>query len=248
MEVHHHPNVEKKSFKEYLLEGLMIFLAVTMGFFAESIRENISDREKERQYIRLLAEDLKKDTAALHYSIRRLQNDIVKADSLIVLFAKNKFKEQNDSYLANLSLTCGLSVDIIFNDRAASQLKSTGSMRLIKNNAVSASLLEYWNNQIRLNEIHDRFENVRLEHRKAGYKIFSWYLPYYALAFGKDSSIYHLPVKAIYSDNTLTEFINICSNLLNGGSAQYMPRLQEELKLATDLIVLIQKEYHLDKD
>ncbi len=31
MEVHHHPHVEKKNFKEYLLEGLMIFLAVSMG-------------------------------------------------------------------------------------------------------------------------------------------------------------------------------------------------------------------------
>jgi hypothetical protein len=33
MEVHYHPNVEKKNFKEYFLGFLMIFLAVTMGFF-----------------------------------------------------------------------------------------------------------------------------------------------------------------------------------------------------------------------
>ena len=39
MEVHHHPDVEKKGIKEYILEGIMIFIAVTMGFFAESIRE-----------------------------------------------------------------------------------------------------------------------------------------------------------------------------------------------------------------
>jgi hypothetical protein len=39
MEVHHHPTVDKKNFKEYFLEFLMIFLAVTMGFFAENIRE-----------------------------------------------------------------------------------------------------------------------------------------------------------------------------------------------------------------
>jgi hypothetical protein len=31
MEVHHHPHVGKKNFKEYLLEGLMIFLAVTLA-------------------------------------------------------------------------------------------------------------------------------------------------------------------------------------------------------------------------
>jgi hypothetical protein len=36
MEVHHHPHVETKSFKEYLLEGLMIFVAVTLGFFSFS--------------------------------------------------------------------------------------------------------------------------------------------------------------------------------------------------------------------
>jgi hypothetical protein len=49
MEVHHHPKVENlpagkagKKFKEYFLEFIMIFLAVTMGFFAETIRENIA--------------------------------------------------------------------------------------------------------------------------------------------------------------------------------------------------------------
>src|SRR5437762_1603799 len=52
MEVHHHPHVEKKNFKEYLLEGLMIFLAVTMGFFAESLRENVSNHEKELNYMK----------------------------------------------------------------------------------------------------------------------------------------------------------------------------------------------------
>jgi len=49
MEVHHHPDLhhKKKNFKEYFLEFLMIFLAVTLGFFAESIRENISNHHKE---------------------------------------------------------------------------------------------------------------------------------------------------------------------------------------------------------
>ena len=32
MEVHHHPHPGHKKFKEYLLEGLMIFVAVTLGF------------------------------------------------------------------------------------------------------------------------------------------------------------------------------------------------------------------------
>jgi len=48
MEVHHHPTVEKKNFKEYFLEFLMIFLAVTLGFFAESYREHLVDIKKEK--------------------------------------------------------------------------------------------------------------------------------------------------------------------------------------------------------
>ena len=38
MEVHHHPQPGKKSFKEYLLEGLMIFVAVTLGFISENYK------------------------------------------------------------------------------------------------------------------------------------------------------------------------------------------------------------------
>ena len=66
MEVHHHPHIEKKSFKEYLLEGLMIFLAVSMGFIAENIRENIGDRAREKEYIENIKKDLVRDTANLN--------------------------------------------------------------------------------------------------------------------------------------------------------------------------------------
>src|ERR1035437_7504609 len=51
MEVYHHPDLHhrKKHWKEYFLEFLMIFLAVTMGFFAENLREYISDKGHVRQ-------------------------------------------------------------------------------------------------------------------------------------------------------------------------------------------------------
>jgi hypothetical protein len=41
MEVHHHSHVEKKGFKEYFLEFIMIFLAVTMAFIGENMREQL---------------------------------------------------------------------------------------------------------------------------------------------------------------------------------------------------------------
>jgi hypothetical protein len=48
MEVHHHPDIhhKPKKWKEYFLEFLMIFLAVTLGFIAENLREHLTERAK----------------------------------------------------------------------------------------------------------------------------------------------------------------------------------------------------------
>ena len=53
MEVHHHPDLhhKKKNFKEYFLEFLMIFLAVTLGFFAENVREHFDEEKTTKQYL-----------------------------------------------------------------------------------------------------------------------------------------------------------------------------------------------------
>src|ERR1700689_2896332 len=101
MEVHHHPDVhhKRKNFKEYFLEFLMIFLAVTMGFFAESIRENISDREREKQYMESMIEDLKSDTAQLAANIDFRQKRNIMIDSLIYLLSSPDYKaELNNIY------------------------------------------------------------------------------------------------------------------------------------------------------
>ena len=67
MEVHHHPQLDHKPkpWKEYLLEGLMIFIAVMLGFFAENIREDITNNEHVRQLTSQMVQDLKVDTARL---------------------------------------------------------------------------------------------------------------------------------------------------------------------------------------
>src|ERR1700752_4795918 len=91
MEVHHHPDLhhDKKPWKEYLLEGLMIFLAVTMGFFAESLRENISAKEKEKEYIASFENNLQKDKAELDYIIQDNKKKVKGLDTLLSLFDKD---------------------------------------------------------------------------------------------------------------------------------------------------------------
>ncbi len=87
MEVHHHPHLGHKSkpFKEYLLEGFMIFIAVMMGFIAENIRERITDKEHVHQLSSQLAQDLKADTATLNKIYKEETYILKNDDSLIVL-------------------------------------------------------------------------------------------------------------------------------------------------------------------
>ncbi len=134
MEVHHHPNVEKKNFKEYFLEFLMIFLAVTMGFFAETIREGISEDSKAKE----LAESLYKEVYADSISMQnKLKMRFEKEEQM------SYFREYIiDSNLINLSekfypsfaWTAVLTTSIIFepNDGELSQLRNSGALRYFK--------------------------------------------------------------------------------------------------------------------
>src|SRR5450432_1467839 len=92
MEVHHHPDLHhrKKKWKEYLLEFLMIFLAVTLGFFAETIREKISESHREKNYIVGLINNVQNDTSDLKGLISRNDLELKGIDSLMKI-SKNNF-------------------------------------------------------------------------------------------------------------------------------------------------------------
>ena len=100
MEVHHHPHVEKKGFKEYFLEFLMIFLAVTLGFFAESLREHLVNIRKEKEYIISVKEDLLTDTSSLSHLIPEAQLQLDKLDSLCILLSQLQIQLWSDSFLS----------------------------------------------------------------------------------------------------------------------------------------------------
>jgi hypothetical protein len=131
MEVHHHPQVEKKDFKGYFLEFLMIFLAVTMGFFAESLREHINDNEKREQYIQSLVEDLETDTTRM--------DDIILFDEAKMNALQGMYTCY-DTVTKNIKATSCMGTLIKYskvnrsfqpNDRTYIQLANAGGFRLL---------------------------------------------------------------------------------------------------------------------
>jgi hypothetical protein len=146
MEVHHHPEVEKKGFKEYILEGLMIFIAVMMGFFAESLRERIADNSKESEYMRSMVQDLKADTAELSSCIHQFGTISSKLDTMLTCL-----KIDNPDPAVINRIVSGrffLYAGYNYNNRTVQQLKNAGVFRLVRNKNVAASILKYDNFQI----------------------------------------------------------------------------------------------------
>jgi hypothetical protein len=141
MEVHHHPHVEKKNFKEYFLEFLMIFLAVTLGFFAENIREHLSDNTKEKEYIESLVEDIKIDTTQLSKLITIYSKAEIEIDTLLLYF-DDIHKTTDNPFNRNMQPLYGFG-HFVYTDRTMQQLKNTGALRLIQSMAVSNSIIQY---------------------------------------------------------------------------------------------------------
>ena len=149
MEVHHHPDLhhKRKKFREYFLEFLMIFLAVTMGFFAEQIRESFAQRRQEKEYMQSFYEDLSSDERKLPTLLKWVQTDIDISDSLKQLLNKADLNARaNEAYVDLRFLIRQLGIKIFVSERTISQLQNAGQMRLIQSKMVTDSILDYYKN------------------------------------------------------------------------------------------------------
>ena len=134
-----------KNWKEYFLEFVMIFLAVTLGFVADNIRESLGDREKEKQYIEGFIRNLKDDTENLSHVIESNRRTLMGIDSLLMISHSNMAVDSNRrSFYYYVIKYCYNSSSFKSNDDTLEQLKSTGDYRLIEKDHVADSLTKYY--------------------------------------------------------------------------------------------------------
>jgi hypothetical protein len=142
MEVHHHPEIEKKTFKQYVLEGLMIFLAVFMGFIAENIRENYTEHQKARAFAATMLADVKSDTVQLKVYIAYYTLAKANTDTLMNLISSYDIKQIPSGKLYLYGLWGGAQQLFIPDDATFEQMKSTGSLQFFKR-SVARQAAEY---------------------------------------------------------------------------------------------------------
>jgi hypothetical protein len=246
MEVHHHPDLhhKPKPWKEYFLEFLMIFLAVTLGFFAENIREHFTDIRKGKEYAVSYKEDLIKDTAIIQTTISILNGDIAGCDSLNHYLENERTKTPIDLqkiYQYNLSALGGFTFKLT--DRTASQLKNSGGMLLLTNKKVINGILDYWENAALIEGIQEGAGTMRQQAREKTYLIFD--NKYYSTNTDAQGKRVVSPDAHLLTENYLqiAELRNRLNHFRNVIKGPFLKDLIDQKMQALQLIKLIETEY-----
>jgi len=164
MEVYHrHKLKERKEIKELVFEFFMLFLAITLGFFMENLREKTTEKHKEKEYILSLIKDIENDTANIRLSIARNQNQNAGIDSLIDLTKGAVPDSKMDRFYEYTVRYLNTYYGFTPRDLTMTQLKNAGGLRLIENKAVLDSLVGYYSKIERYDNLNGRQYNKLLE-------------------------------------------------------------------------------------
>ena len=163
MEVHAHSHTARKKWTHYFWEFLMLFLAVFCGFLAEYQLEHIIERDREKKFIQTFIEDLRVDTTAINANLRFQKRKKNQLDSLTYLLREQKIKgyENELYYLARIMVR---TTRFQSSDRTITQLKYSGSLRLIRNENAADSIISY---QKLVDYILQNIDDERIERRAA---------------------------------------------------------------------------------
>ena len=251
MEVHHHPQAEKKRFKEYFFEFIMIFLAVTLGFIAENIREGFAERRVQKEYVFSFYEDLKTDTARIALIINR---DEVKLNGLSNITACYDIVS-NDSHVAScmISLFQHSTTNFPFQitDRTLNQLANAGGYRLLQKQDAD-SIIKYQSSFNRLVNFQSTvFQEAQDNVRNTYAKLVNFKANAQMLKPEKRQGILF-----IYEDVTAPIFVSADKELLNNYFNQlllydkvtngHQLQLKNLFSNQIDLILYFKNKYHFE--
>ena len=138
-------------------EFLMLFIAITLGFFVENYRESLSDKEQEKEIIVSFINDIEEDIKELDIVIERREIRETRIDSILYILNN----DLQDNFGRNLYYYARyLPRPFVFwaNNTTNEELKYSGNFILIKNQKIIDVLLEYDDNYVFIDFIRQREE------------------------------------------------------------------------------------------
>ena len=221
--------------RNYLFEFILVFLAVFCGFIADNWREQLSEHQREKEFIRSIVEDIKSDTLQSDIVLTKLKGIRAGIDSVLILLSSSDITENSNEVFRLWTENLGLEV-FVSNDRTIQQLKNSGELRLIRNKAVSDSIMKYDQTLKKYYEQSNLMYGA-LRDMTSPSQLFDF------ISLNKNQNI---PVP--FTEQGKKSLNQAYGNLLlwNRGLTGLISWLENVNEEGTTLVTFIQKEYHLE--
>lgn len=256
MEVHAHTHTESppagragKKWTHYLWEFLMLFLAVTAGFFTENLREHYVERQRAYEFAESLIIDLQKDTLMLTSDIKQIDFVAPRIDTFRTLAqAKNINDFPGGTWYYYARFTSWY-FSFNANNATIEQLKNSGSLRYFKNKEVINAIAQYDRICRSIKELYNYEQPVINKTIELRNKIFNASHFDSVMSFNISSEVVNsFKQREIKFLNTspvmLIEMANYCQINVVDYSTRKTFYLRA-LEMASALLNLLQREYNL---
>jgi hypothetical protein len=248
MEVHKHPHhvTHKKKWGEYVLEFLMLFLAVFLGFLAENIREDKVEAHREKQYIVSLIQDLEDDAKLLKAQIAEHQVKIAMLDSLSDILNNASLNSASGDQLYYFGRLAPRIGPFLINIRTYDQLKNSGNFRLIGDAETSNKIMSYYEQIYPIQQLQNHYENEFDNYKTIAVQVFE------PVVFRKQINEKGEVVKTDYNpalqntNPTLLKQLSVYVLYMNGSRRSLAINEQNLLKAAQDLNLFLKIKYSLE--
>jgi len=238
-----------RNLKEYVFDFIMLFLAVTLSFFVENIRDDLADRSTEEKHVSSLLEDLKQDTATFHERAIAIRQVIAMSDSVVLLLNQPQLSTHGLQRLYFLARSIApLIAPLALNDRTYDEMRNSGALRLVRNEKTADMISRYYfsNHQLAfINQIAlDRAQKkIELEARIFKSSIFATMVNTKSFAISPPAGSPMLNT----DDSTAINEYAIMLHYISSVSA-FSEKLYNDLEKRTvALISTLQKEYKTER-
>jgi hypothetical protein len=160
-----------QNFKKYIIEFLLLFCAVTLGFFAENYREYQVERVLERRYLSSLVEDLAQDTVKINYSIWSKETKDKYFDTLNII-VKDTPKPWPTRKLYFIARFLSIREPFYGTEGTLKQLENSGGFRLIQNHKLINRINEYSAAKEKIYKIQEMRDFYNIPYKEAVGKVF----------------------------------------------------------------------------
>jgi hypothetical protein len=123
-----------KNWKKYTFEFLLLFLAVFLGFLADNIREEYSERQQAKELARNFYDELKSDSVVAASKVAGRLKKEKALEYMVSFFRDSSLNTSSKALAVNFQWATTVRTPVIFTPRTVvlEQLKSSGSLRYFK--------------------------------------------------------------------------------------------------------------------